>query len=58
MREDGKYLLCFNIYVDSYILIKNKCIIINFAMNYLYKALLGNYPNFQKFTSIIIRLKN
>ena len=53
--EDGKYLineylLCFNNFVDSSILINRKCININVAMNYLYNELFQNYPNFPKFS--------
>ena len=53
--EDGKYLineylLCFNNFVDSCILINNKCTNINVAMNYLYDALFEKYPNFPKFS--------
>ena len=53
--EDGKYLineylLCFNNFVDSSILINRKCNNINVAMNYLYNQLFQNYPNFPKFS--------
>ena len=53
--EDGKYLineylLCFNNFVDSSILINRKCNNINVAMNYLYNELFQNYPNFPKFS--------
>ena len=53
--EDGKYLinrylLCFNNFIDSCILINKKCIYINVAINYLYKELFGNYPDFPKFS--------
>ena len=53
--EDGKYLineylLCFNNFVDSSILISKKCTNINVAMNYLYNELFENYPKFPKFS--------
>ena len=53
--EEGKYLineylLCFNNFVDSSILINRKCNNINVAMNYLYNELFQNYPNFPKFS--------
>ena len=53
--EDGKhfinrYLLCFNNFVDSCILINKKCININVVINYLYKELFENYPDFPKFS--------
>ena len=53
--EEGKYLtnrylLCFNNFVDSCILINKKCININIAINYLYKELFENYPDFPKFS--------
>lgn len=53
--EDGKYLineylLHFNNYVDSCILINKKCSNINIVMNYLYNELYENYPKFPKFS--------
>ena len=53
--EDGKYLineylLLFNNFVDSCILINKKCTNINIVMNYLYNELYENYPNFPKFS--------
>ena len=53
--EDGKYLinrylLCFNNFIDSCILINKKCININVAINYLYKELFEDYPDFPKFS--------
>lgn len=53
--DDGKllineYLKAFNNFVDSCILINKKCVNINLAMNYLYKSLFENYPNFPKFS--------
>ena len=53
--EEGKYLineylLSFNNFVDSCILINKKCININIAINYLYKELFENYPDFPKFS--------
>ena len=52
---DGKYLineylLCFNNFVDSCLLINKKCMNINITMNYLYEELFKNYPNFPKFS--------
>ena len=54
-NEDGKslinqYLLCFNNFVDSCILINRKCKNINVVMNYLYNDLYNNYPNSPKFS--------
>ena len=46
----NEYLLCFNNFVDSSILINRKCNNINVAMNYLYNELFQNYPNFPKFS--------
>ena len=46
----NEYLLCFNNFVDSSILINKKCNNINVAMNYLYNQLFENYPNFPKFS--------
>lgn len=53
--DDGKllineYLKTFNNYVDTCILINKKCVNLNIAMNYLYKSLFENYPNFPKFS--------
>ena len=53
--DDGKllineYLKSFNNYVDTCILINKKCANLNIAMNYLYKSLFENYPNFPKFS--------
>ena len=53
--DDGKllineYLKSFNNYVDACILINKKCVNLNIAMNYLYKSLFENYPNFPKFS--------
>lgn len=53
--EDGKslineYLLCFNNFVDSAILINKKCTNINVTMNYLYNQLFENYPKFPRFS--------
>ncbi len=54
-NEEGKYLineylLYFNNFVDSCILINKNCTNINVAMNYLYEALFENYPNSPKFS--------
>ena len=46
----NEYLLCFNNFVDSCLLINRKCMNINLAMNYLYKELFDNYPNFPIFS--------
>ena len=53
--EEGKhlinqYLLFFNNFVDCCLLTNKKCMNINLAMNYLYKELFKNYPNFPKFS--------
>ena len=53
--DDGKllineYLKTFNNYVDTCLLINKKCLNLNIAMNYLYKSLFENYPNFPKFS--------
>ena len=61
-NEDGKYLineylLHFNNFVDSCILINKKCANINIVMNYIYNELYGKYPNFPKFSIFRMCLK-
>ena len=54
-NEEGKllineYLLNFNNFVDSCLIINKKCENINIVMNFLYESLFQNYPNFPRFS--------
>lgn len=52
-----KYLKSFNNFVDSCIIINEKCANVNIAMNYLYKSLFEDNKNFPKFSIYRMCLK-